>query len=78
MRKSDIAAHVAGEASLSKAQAESAVNAVFEAIQEALGKGDTVTVTGFGRGRFLGGQDGRVCPCRTTCLVNPSDQVANE
>lgn len=48
MRKSDIAAHVAGEASLSKAQAESAVNAVFEAIGEALGNGDTVTVTGFG------------------------------
>ena len=52
MRKSDIAAHVAGEASLSKAQAESAVNAVFEAIQEALGKGDTVTVTGFGPWAF--------------------------
>ena len=49
MRKSDIAAHVAGRASLTKAQAKSAVNAVFEAIRDALGNGDTVSITGFGR-----------------------------
>lgn len=48
MKKSDIVAHVAGDASLSKAQAQSAVDAVFEAIREALGNGDTVSVTGFG------------------------------
>ena len=49
MRKSDIAAQVAGRASLTKAQAKSAVNAVFEVIRDTLGNGDTVSVTGFGR-----------------------------
>ena len=49
MRKADIAAEVAGRASLTKAQAKSAVNAVFEVIRDALANGDTVSVTGFGR-----------------------------
>ena len=49
MRKADIAAQVAGRASLTKAQAKSAVDAVFEVIQDALANGDTVSVTGFGR-----------------------------
>ena len=49
MRKSEIAAQVAGRASLTKAQAKSAINAVFEVIRDALGNGDTVSVTGFGR-----------------------------
>ena len=43
MKRSDIAAHVGRQASLSQARAESAVNAVFEAIREAPGNGDTVT-----------------------------------
>ena len=49
MRKADIAAEVAGRASLTKAQAKSAVNAVFEVIRDALANGDTVAITGFGR-----------------------------
>ena len=49
MRKADIAAQVADRASLTKAEAKRAVNAVFEVIREALGSGDTVSVTGFGR-----------------------------
>ena len=49
MRKSDIAAQVAGRAPLTKAQAKSAVNAVFEVIRDALANGDTVSVIGFGR-----------------------------
>ena len=49
MRKADIAAQVAGRASLTKAQAKSAVDAVFEVIRDALANGDTVSVTGFGR-----------------------------
>ena len=49
MRKADIAAEVAGRASLTKAQAKSAVNAVFEVIRDALANGDTVSVTGFAR-----------------------------
>ena len=48
MRKADIAAEVADHTSLTKAQAKSAVNAVFEVIRDALSNGDTVSVTGFG------------------------------
>ena len=49
MRKADIAAEIAGRASLTKDQAKSAVNAVFEVIRDALANGDTVSVTGFGK-----------------------------
>ena len=48
MKKSDIAVRVARQALLSKAAAETAVNAVFEAVGYALAKGDKVTVSGFG------------------------------
>ena len=49
MRKADLTAEVSGRASLTKAQARSAVDAVFEVIRDALTNGDTVSVTGFGR-----------------------------
>ncbi|MCY4489820.1 MAG: HU family DNA-binding protein [Deltaproteobacteria bacterium] len=49
MKKSDLAAQVARRAPLTKAQAKSAVNAVFEVILDALANGETVSVTGFGR-----------------------------
>ena len=49
MRKADLATEVSGRASLTKAQARSAVDAVFEAIRDALTNGDKVSVTGFGR-----------------------------
>lgn len=48
MKKSALAAQVATQTSLSKAQAERAVDAVFSAIGEALGRGESVTVAGFG------------------------------
>lgn len=48
MRKSDIAAHVADRVSLSKAQAEGAVNALIEAIRGALANGEKVSLVGFG------------------------------
>ena len=48
MRKSELVTHVADRASLTKAQAESAVNAVFEVIRDALASGDTVAAIGFG------------------------------
>ena len=48
MKKSDIAVRVARQAPLSKAAAEVAVNAVFEAVGDALARGDKVTVSGFG------------------------------
>ena len=49
MRKADLAPEFAGRASLTKAQAGSTVNAVFEVIGDALTNGDTVSVNGFGR-----------------------------
>ena len=48
MKKSDLSARVAAEASLSKADAESAVNAVIGSIGGALAKGETVSIAGFG------------------------------
>ena len=48
MNKSELSARVADAASLSGTQAASAVNAVFLAIADALARGETVTVAGFG------------------------------
>ena len=48
MKKSDISSHVADQADLSKADADSAVNAVFSAIRDALAQEDTVSIAGFG------------------------------
>jgi len=48
MNKSDLVQVVAGEAGLSKASAEKAVNAVFDGITDALGKGDRLSLVGFG------------------------------
>ena len=48
MKKSDISSHVAAQASLSKAAADSAVNAVFSSISDALAREETVTIAGFG------------------------------
>ena len=48
MTKSELATHVATQASLSGAAADRAVNAVFSAITDALANEEIVTVTGFG------------------------------
>ena len=48
MKKSELAAQVATQTSLSKVQAERAVDAVFTAIGEALAGGESVTIPGFG------------------------------
>lgn len=48
MKKSELASRVASEASLSKAAADSAVNAMFSAIVDALANGETVSIAGFG------------------------------
>lgn len=48
MNKGDLINKVAESASLTKAQATSAVNTVFEAVGESLTKGDKVTLIGFG------------------------------
>ena len=48
MTKSELASHVASQASLPKAQAERAVDALFSAIGEALARSESVTIPGFG------------------------------
>ena len=48
MKKSDVVSHVASSASLSKADSAAAVDAVFEAIQDCLAKGEPVVIAGFG------------------------------
>ena len=48
VKKSDIVAHVANRVSLSEAETNEAVNAVFEVIQDTLERGESVAVTGFG------------------------------
>ncbi|MBN2752786.1 MAG: HU family DNA-binding protein [Rhodospirillaceae bacterium] len=48
MNKNDLVAAVAAQAELSKADAAKAVDAVFQAITEALQKNDEVRLVGFG------------------------------
>lgn len=48
MNKSDFVAAVADTAELSKADAGRAVDAVIDTVKEALKKGETITLVGFG------------------------------
>lgn len=48
MNKSDLISAVAEKSELTKKDAEKAVNAVFQSIEEALAKGDKVQLVGFG------------------------------
>ncbi len=48
MNKAELVAAIAESADLSKTKAAETVDAVFEAIREALAKGDNVTLIGFG------------------------------
>ena len=48
MNKQELVANVAEQASLTKKDAEKAVNAVFETIKNALGEGDRIQLIGFG------------------------------
>jgi DNA-binding protein HU-beta len=48
LRKSDISGRVAAKMGGSKAQGESALKAVLDSIEDALGSGDRVVLTGFG------------------------------
>ena len=48
MNKSEIGERLAGRTGMSKAEAKDAVDGVFEAIAEALAKGDEVRIVGFG------------------------------
>ncbi|EGK57836.1 DNA-binding protein HU [Centipeda periodontii DSM 2778] len=48
LNKQELVANVAEQASLTKKDAEKAVNAVFEAIKSALSEGDRIQLIGFG------------------------------
>lgn len=48
MNKSELSSRVAADASLSKAEAGTVVDAVFSNICEALARGETVAIAGFG------------------------------
>lgn len=53
MRKQELVHSVAEATGQSEAQATKSVNAVFEAIQNSLARGDEVTVSGFGSFRVV-------------------------
>ena len=48
MKKTDLVAHLAAETSMSKAAAAGAVDAVFAGIGDALARGESVAIAGFG------------------------------
>ena len=48
LRKGDITGRVAADLGTSRVQGENALNAVLKVIQDALGAGDRVVLTGFG------------------------------
>ena len=48
MNKSELSSRVAADASLSKAEAGTLIDAVFSTISEALARGETVAIAGFG------------------------------
>lgn len=49
MKKAEIVERVAGEAGITKQAAQAAVGSVFDAIAEALARGEDVSIVGFGR-----------------------------
>ena len=49
MKKAEIVERVAGEAGITKQAAQAAVGSVFDAIAEALVRGEDVSIVGFGR-----------------------------
>ena len=49
MKKAEIVERVAGEAGITKQAAQAAVGSVFDAIGEALARGEDVSIVGFGR-----------------------------
>ncbi len=48
MTKADLTAQVAANTDMTKKDADKAVNAVFEALSNALANGEKVTISGFG------------------------------
>jgi DNA-binding protein HU-beta len=53
MRKQDLVKSVAGKVNQSESQTTQLVNAVFDTIEEALARGEDVTISGFGSFRVV-------------------------
>ena len=49
MKKTEIVERVAGEAGITKQAAQTAVGSVFDAIAEALARGEDASIAGFGK-----------------------------
>ena len=64
LRKSDLSARVATKLGGSRAQGEAALNAVLASVQEAVGSGDKVVLTGFGTFSIRSVKARRVKPIR--------------
>ena len=64
LRKSDLGARVATKLGGSRAQGEAALNAVLASVQEAVGSGDKVVLTGFGTFSIRSVKARRVKPIR--------------
>jgi DNA-binding protein HU-beta len=48
MNRADLVTRISKDAEITKQQAEKALNALVDSVQEALSKGDSVTLVGFG------------------------------
>jgi len=48
MNRADLVTRIAKDADITKRQAEKALNALVSGVQEALSKGDSITLVGFG------------------------------
>lgn len=74
MNKNDLVASVAERAGISKKDSERAVSAMIDVIQEALAKGDKVSLVGFGtfEVRTRGARVGRNPRTRQTITIPPT------
>ena len=66
MKNSELASGVASQASLSSADADRAVSAVFSAIADALAKGETARIAGIGMFSIRTGAARQGCNPRTS------------
>ena len=73
-KKSDLASHVATEASLSKAQAAAVVDAVFSATIDVLTRDESVVIPGFGTftTKTRGARQGRNLRTGESIVIAPS------
>ncbi len=64
LRKSDLSSRVASRLGSSRSQGEAALRAVLDSVQDALGSGDRVVLTGFGSFEVRDVKARRVRPIR--------------